>query len=188
MGDARIKLVLLGHTNVGKTALLHRFDQQEYKDHFPCTVGAAFLTKTVDVGKQTVKLEIWDTNGMERYRSLTPMYYRGASAALVVYDITEPKSFAVAKSWVTELRESLGDDVFIVFIGNKYDRAEQRQIRTRDGAEYADDHGLTFFETSAKSNRNVNEAFLAAASGAIVVEESQEEEPLEEGSDSGGCC
>merc|ERR1712226_1019035 len=95
------KLVLLGETSVGKSSLVIRFVKGQFHEY---TIGAAFLTQTVVVGDYTVKFEIWDTAGQERYHSLAPMYYRGAAAAIVVYDITSTPSFNRAKTWVKELQ------------------------------------------------------------------------------------
>eukprot|EP00494_Astrolonche_serrata_P003280 UN03286 len=87
------KLVLLGDTSVGKSSCVGRFVKNEFLEYQQPTIGAAFLTQTVDLGSHVVKFEIWDTAGQERYRSLAPMYYGGAGAACVVYDITNYGSF-----------------------------------------------------------------------------------------------
>jgi small GTP-binding protein len=111
----------------------------------------------------TVKFEIWDTAGQERYHSLAPMYYRGAAAAIVVYDITSQESFQRATSWVKELQRQGSPDVVIALSGNKIDREEEREVAAADAKQYADDNGLYFIETSAKTNVNVRELFLAIA-------------------------
>merc|ERR1719249_6525 len=107
------KLVLLGDAAVGKSSVVGRFVKNEFLDFQQPTIGAAFLTQTVNLATHKVKFEIWDTAGQERYRSLAPMYYRGAGAALVVYDITNPESFAGAKSWVKELQRRGDPNVVI---------------------------------------------------------------------------
>jgi len=103
----QFKLVLLGESAVGKSSLVLRFVRGQFFDYQESTIGAAFLTQTVALSDSTVKFEIWDTAGQERYHSLAPMYYRGAAAAIVVYDITSPDSFARAKSWVRELQRQV---------------------------------------------------------------------------------
>ncbi|KAF4693262.1 Ras- protein Rab-5 [Perkinsus olseni] len=107
-----------------------------------------------------IKFEIWDTAGQERYRSLAPMYYRGAAAAVVVYDITSRESFEGAKRWVNELRSSHNPDVVIAFCGNKSDLAVEREVPTQRGAEYAQENNLLFVETSAKTGENVHHIFV----------------------------
>ena len=107
----QIKLVLLGESAVGKTSLVFGFvkevfDKLEFQE-FNSTIGAAFLSKTVFFDDTTVKFQIWDTAGQERYHSLAPMYYRGAQAAIVVYDITNTDTFERAKTWVKELQRQV---------------------------------------------------------------------------------
>jgi Ras-related protein Rab-5C len=93
-----------------------RFVRDEFFEFQEPTIGAAFLTQTVALDDATVKFEIWDTAGQERYRSLAPMYYRGAAAAIIVYDITNPDSFAGAKSWVKELQRRGDTNVVIALV------------------------------------------------------------------------
>ncbi|GCB65454.1 hypothetical protein scyTo_0011875 [Scyliorhinus torazame] len=130
----QFKLVLLGESAVGKSSLVLRFVKGQFHEYQESTIGAAFLTQTVCLDDTTVKFEIWDTAGQERYHSLAPMYYRGAQAAIVVYDIT-----------------------------NDADLANKRAVEFQEAQSYADDNSLLFMETSAKTSINVNEIFLAIA-------------------------
>lgn len=107
------KLVLLGDASVGKSCLVVRFCRGEFYEYQEPTIGAAFMTQTVNLKDVNIKFEIWDTAGQERYRSLAPMYYRGAAAAVVVYDITSADSFAGAKRWITELKSMHSQQVII---------------------------------------------------------------------------
>ena len=104
-----------------------------------------------------------DTAGQERYHSVTPMYYRGAQAALVVYDITNADTFARAKDWVKELQRQARPDVVIALAGNKSDLGQMRAVEYEEANTYAEENGLLFLETSAKNANNVNEIFLAIA-------------------------
>lgn len=108
----------------------------------------------------TVKFEIWDTAGQERYHSLAPMYYRGAAAAIVVYDITSPDSFARAKSWVRELQRQGNPNIVIALAGNKSDLASKRKVEPDEARAYAEENNIMFMETSAKTASNVNELFV----------------------------
>jgi len=103
------------------------------------------------------------TAGQERYHSLAPMYYRGAQAAIVVYDITVPETFGRAKSWVKELQRQASPNIVIALVGNKLDLDQKRAVTTEDAQTYSDDNNLLFMETSAKSGVNVNEVFVAIA-------------------------
>lgn len=159
----QFKLVLLGESAVGKSSLVLRFVKGQFQEFQESTIGAAFLTQTVCLDDTTVKFEIWDTAGQERYHSLAPMYYRGAQAAIVVYDITNEESFARAKNWVKELQRQASPNIVIALAGNKADLANKRALDFQDAQSYADDNSLLFMETSAKTSMNVNEIFMAIA-------------------------
>jgi len=159
----QFKLVLLGESAVGKSSLVLRFVKGQFHEYQESTIGAAFLTQTVCLDDTTVKFEIWDTAGQERYHSLAPMYYRGAQAAIVVYDVTNPDTFARAKTWVKELQRQASPNIVIALAGNKADLASKRSIEHEDAQQYAEDNALLFMETSAKTAMNVNEIFLAIA-------------------------
>ncbi|TRZ25753.1 hypothetical protein HGM15179_001339 [Zosterops borbonicus] len=157
----QFKLVLLGESAVGKSSLVLRFVKGQFHEFQESTIGAAFLTQTVCLDDTTVKFEIWDTAGQERYHSLAPMYYRGAQAAIVVYDITNEESFARAKNWVKELQRQASPNIVIALAGNKADLANKRAVDFQEAQAYADDNSLLFMETSAKTSMNVNEIFMA---------------------------
>jgi len=160
---AQFKLVLLGESAVGKSSLVLRFVKGQFHEFQESTIGAAFLTQTVCLDDTTVKFEIWDTAGQERYHSLAPMYYRGAQAAIVVYDITNTDTFARAKTWVRELQRQARPDIVIALAGNKSDLGTRRTVEYEEANAYAEENGLLFMETSAKNANNVNEIFLAIA-------------------------
>jgi len=159
----QFKLVLLGESAVGKSSLVLRFVKGQFHEYQESTIGAAFLTQTVCLDDTTVKFEIWDTAGQERYHSLAPMYYRGAQAAIVVYDITNQESFAKAKNWVKELQRQANPNIVIAFAGNKADLANKRMVEFEESQAYSEENGLLFMETSAKTAMNVNDIFLAIA-------------------------
>ena len=159
------KIVLLGDTAVGKTSLCARLVNGTFDSFTEPTIGAAFLTKTVQTGDITHRLEIWDTAGQERYKSLAPMYYRGATAALIVYDVTNEESFQGAKTWVEELRRQGKPNVVIILVGNKYDLLEDHNKREVDVADYLNENSdrIHFYQASCKTGKNINEIFECAA-------------------------
>lgn len=159
----QFKLVLLGESAVGKSSLVLRFVKGQFHEYQESTIGAAFLTQTVCLDDVTVKFEIWDTAGQERYHSLAPMYYRGAQAAIVVYDITNQDSFGRAKTWVKELQRQASPNIVIALTGNKADLANKRAVNFDEAQQYAEENNLLFMETSAKTAMNVNDIFLAIA-------------------------
>lgn len=154
------KLVLLGEASVGKSCLVVRFAKGEFYEYQEPTIGAAFMTQTVNLGDVAVKFEIWDTAGQERYKSLAPMYYRGAAAAVIVYDVTSKESFDGAKSWVNELQPT---GSLIALAGNKADLEVNRVVDAETAQAYANEMGILFMETSAKTGQNVTEIFQEVA-------------------------
>ena len=159
----QFKVVLLGESAVGKSSLVLRFVKREFHEFQESTIGAAFLTQTIQIDDTTVKFEIWDTAGQERYHSLAPMYYRGAQAALIVYDLTSKESFVKAQTWVRELQRQANANIVIALVGNKLDLANKRMVEYNEAKSYADENNLLFMETSAKTAVNVNEVFTAIA-------------------------
>eukprot|EP00850_Spirogloea_muscicola_P012751 SM000083S22798 [mRNA] locus=s83:408965:410897:- [translate_table: standard] len=124
------------------------------------TVGASFMAQTVALpDATTVKFEIWDTAGQERYASLAPLYYRGASAAVIIFDITSEESFHKAKFWVQELHKHGSQGVVMALVGNKSDLEELREVAPEEAREYAESNNMLFLETSAKTAANIAEVF-----------------------------
>ncbi|KAJ1719381.1 Vacuolar protein sorting-associated protein 21 [Coemansia biformis] len=185
----QIKMVLLGESAVGKSSLVLRFVNDEFQDNKEPTIGAAFLTQKVRLDDSVLKLDIWDTAGQERFHSLAPMYYRNAQAAVVVYDITRAASLDKAKSWVKELQRQANTNLVIALVGNKLDLAgpaagaaaesaegdgeaaeaaeategRGRQVQAETARAYAEEQGLLFLETSAKTGEGVVETFTEVA-------------------------
>ncbi|CDR45310.1 CYFA0S17e01310g1_1 [Cyberlindnera fabianii] len=161
---AQFKLVLLGESAVGKSSIVHRFVKDSFDDFRESTIGAAFLTQTIQLDENTtVKFEIWDTAGQERYKSLAPMYYRNANAAVVVYDITQEASLERAKSWIKELQRQANQDIVIALAGNKLDLEADRKVSKETARAFASEEGLLFFEVSAKSGEGVKDIFQSIA-------------------------
>lgn len=161
------KVVMLGKESVGKTSLVeryvhHRFLQGPYQN----TIGAAFVAKSMNVGGRNVTLGIWDTAGSERYEAMSRIYYRGARAAIVCYDITDPSSFERVKFWVNEL-QNFEEHCQIYICGTKIDLIEndknRRQVDFHDVQDYADEIKAQLCETSSKTGHSVDELFQKVA-------------------------
>ena len=161
--DLRYKMVLLGDTSVGKTCIVRRLVRDQFLEFQEPTIGSAFTTKTIFTDTHPVNFEIWDTAGQERYRSLAPMYYRGAKVALVIYDITNDDSLYGAKSWVQELKARGDPDLIIAIVGNKTDMNASRKISYEEVRGYAIENEISFYESSAKTNINIQEMFVDIA-------------------------
>ena len=162
--DFLYKLVLVGDMNVGKTFLLSRYVKGQVPKNTGPTIGVEFATKTVPLeAGGTVKAQIWDTAGQERYRAITTAHYRRAVGALLVYDITQEKTFQSVKRWVEELRDHAEPDIIIMLVGNKSDLVEkspeQREVLLETAQQMASAGGMLFIETSAVNGVKVKEAF-----------------------------
>ncbi|XP_004559143.1 ras-related protein Rab-17 [Maylandia zebra] len=159
----RVKMVLLGSSGVGKSSLALRFSKDEFRSTSP-TVGCAYLTQLVRLSNATLRFEIWDTAGQEKYHSVTPLYYRGAHVALLVYDITQRETFVRAQVWLKELeKQYIPGSTVIWLVGNKGDLAHNRQVPLEEGQSLASNKGLYFTETSALSGEQVTELLQSVA-------------------------
>lgn len=159
----KYKLVFLGEQSVGKTSLITRFMYDSFDNMYQATIGIDFLSKTMYLEDRTVRLQLWDTAGQERFRSLIPSYIRDSSVAVVVYDISNAKSFQNTRKWIDDVRAERGNDVIIVLVGNKTDLNDKREVTTQQGEEEAKRYNLMFVETSAKMGHNVKPLFKKIA-------------------------
>jgi len=166
--DYLIKLLMIGDSGVGKSCLLLRFSDDSFTTSFITTIGIDFKIKTVEIDGKRVKLQIWDTAGQERFRTITTAYYRGAMGILLVYDITDEQSFLNIRNWIRNIEQHASDSVQKVLIGNKCDMVDDRVITTDRGKELADEYGIKFFETSAKTDTNVKESFISIATDIVT--------------------
>lgn len=163
MDTVDCKIVTLGEGRVGKTSLTMKFVKNEFHTDEVSTINANCLTKIVPVHQGSVRLNIWDTAGQERFRALAPNYYRQAKGAVVVYDITDRKSFDKVVSWIKELKDQAEKDIVIVVAGNKSDMERERQIVKSDALEFCRKLNARHFDTSAKTGVGVQEIFADLA-------------------------
>ncbi|KAL3753819.1 ras-related protein RABE1c isoform X2 [Eucalyptus grandis] len=162
--DCLIKLLLIGDSGVGKSCLLLRFSDGSFTTSFITTIGIDFKIRTVELDGKRIKLQIWDTAGQERFRTITTAYYRGAMGILLVYDVTDESSFNNIRNWIRNIEQHASDNVNKILVGNKADMDEsKRAVPTSKGQALADEYGIKFFETSAKTNLNVEEVFFSIA-------------------------
>ncbi|OQV20838.1 Ras-related protein Rab-10 [Hypsibius exemplaris] len=157
--DLLFKLLLIGDSGVGKTCILFRFSDDAFNTTFISTIGIDFKIKTIELKGKKIKLQIWDTAGQERFHTITTSYYRGAMGIMLVYDITQPKSFDNIAKWLRNIEEHANEDVEKMLLGNKCDMEDRRAISRERGEDIARQHGIRFLETSAKANINVERAF-----------------------------
>jgi small GTP-binding protein len=153
------KILTLGETTVGKTSLLNKFTENTFSKTQFATIGIDYKLKKINIKGKTIELKIWDTAGQERYRNLTKQYYKGADGILLIFDLTKKETFLKINDWIDQLNSHFNqDEISIILIGNKKDLSN-REISYEEGNERGKDLNILYFETSAKTGENVNEAF-----------------------------
>ena len=157
--DMIFKIVLIGNTSVGKTNILSKYLTDQFDPDSKATVGVEFGTKNFKIENNIVKVQIWDTAGQERYRSITNAYYKGAKGSLLVYDITNKKSFDDLDKWILDLKTNGDDNLSLILLGNKSDLEDKRVISTEEGKNKAEFYKSSFLETSALNGNNIEKAF-----------------------------
>jgi len=160
--DYLFKYIIIGNSGVGKSCTLLQFTDNEFQNSHEVTIGVEFGTQTIELEnkeKKIIKIQIWDTAGQECFRSITRSYYRGAAVAILIYDITNSKSFKDISNWLKELLLNSENKMTIAIVGNKSDLSDKRQVSRKEAQEFAEENGCMFIETSAKDSTNINKLF-----------------------------
>jgi len=155
------KIILIGDCNIGKTSLINRYIHNSFENEYLCTIGVDFMMKTLEIEDKQIKLQIWDTAGMERYKQVTTSYYRGAQAAIVVFDLTNRSTFENVPKWVSGFYE-YSNPLFqkhLVLVGNKSDLVNERKVSKEEIETYVKINSFEYIECSAKSGDNVENIF-----------------------------
>ena len=161
--DFLFKILLIGDSGVGKTCILMRFSDNSYDSSFITTIGVDFKIRTIEMDGKRIKLQLWDTAGQERFQSITQGYYRGAKGIMMVYDVTDEISFSNIRSWSRRIEHYSNPLVSKILIGNKVDLEDKRVVSRERGQALANEFQIGFFETSAKSNIQIEPAFMQLA-------------------------
>ena len=174
--DEKIKIMLLGDSSVGKTSIIKRYCKNQYSNSFISTIGVDFETKYINIdfktkyikiGEYSVKVLIWDTAGQEKFRNIAKQYYKGANGVLLIYDVTNKKSFERIAYWMNELKDNNQiKELDICLVGNKID-LEGRVITREEGEKFALDNDIKYFEVSAKTSEGIEELFTSVTKGAV---------------------
>jgi small GTP-binding protein len=157
------KFVLVGDSNVGKTAICRRFCENQFESQIPQTVGLEFGLRVIEIQNFRIKLQIWDTAGQEKFHSITRAYFRSATAVFLVFSVDSRDSFTHIGTWTDDCARLSPANAVKILIGNKTDLTAQRAVSTAEAQEFADQNGLKFFETSALSGDRIEDAFLDTA-------------------------
>ena len=178
--DLMFKILLLGDSGVGKSSLLLRYTKNEFNTDIRSTIGVEFAVKFLKIDNFQLKVQIWDTAGMERYRSITSAYYKGAKGVIIVYDICRQKSFENVDKWIDDFKSKADEDAVILLIGNKNDLDEKREVSKAEAEIMAQKNKFAFMETSAKDNNNVNKAFETLLNEIVKIYKNKNQEYIEE--------
>lgn len=176
--DFLFKIVVLGEGAVGKTAIVTRFSHGFFRTDYKTTIGSQFAVKNVEIVKSerekvTVKLQIWDVAGQSRFQILRPMYYRGSSGGILVYDVTRRRTFIVLQEWLEELHKALGKDIPLILVANKTDLPD-RVVEPSEGREFADSRNMPYVESSAKTGEGIIDIFDQLARVLVANREQKE--------------
>ena len=153
------KYIIIGETFVGKSNIILHYIKGEFKENYNVTIGLEVGFKEIKKNDKFYKLQIWDTAGQEKYRSVTRGFYKNSVCGFVVYDITKKETFKRVIPWIEECKSNSSKQITIILLGNKADLTYERQVSYEEGKNLAEKYGIEFFETSAKTGQNINEAF-----------------------------
>jgi small GTP-binding protein len=170
MGDPSansFKIVVVGASGVGKTAIVNQLITKTFKAEGQPTIGVEFKSYSFTADDETVKLQIWDTAGQERFRSVSKAYFRNALGAVLVFDLTQKASFDELNVWINDLNTLCTPNAFIILVGNKTDLPDDRCVSESEAQETAKRYNLEYLETSAKNGDNVTEAFVRLGQGVL---------------------
>lgn len=158
--DYLFKIVMVGDPGVGKSSILLRFADEMYSENYYATIGVDFRFKTLLMNNKSIKLQIWDTAGQEKFRSLTTAYYKGADAILLAFDLTNRHSFESLEEWLDQINEYTTTDPVVIMIGAKSDVHSGHNVNRQEIEEFANEKGFPYYLVSAKTNENVMECFV----------------------------
>ena len=154
-----LKFIIIGDAAVGKSNLLVRYTSGQFKEEYQLTIGVEFGSNNVIIRDNTYRIQIWDTAGQENFRSITRSYYKNTACAIIVYEISNKKSFEKISYWMEDCKNTAPKSILMVLVGNKCDLEDNREVTEEEGREFAEKNGMLFFETSAKTGKNVEELF-----------------------------
>lgn len=181
--DMIMKLLLVGDSGVGKSCLLLRFVEDKFNPSFITTIGIDFKIRTIESKGKKIKLQVWDTAGQERFRTITTAYYRGAMGIVLIYDVTDSRTFDNVQNWFQTVTQHANEDAQIFLVGNKCDDEVNRQVTKEQGQELAAQLGVPFLESSAKTNENVDSIFYELAG---IIQEKHVDDAIPASNSAGG--
>jgi Ras-related protein Rab-2A len=159
----QLKFIVIGASGAGKTSIVRQLSENRFVPGTQSTVGIEYFTHVTTIAGRAVKLMIWDTAGQERFYAIAKAYFRGAVGVILVFDITDRKSFEGLPRWLRDARLEADPHCFVLLVGNKLDLASKRTVSREEGEDFASSHELQYLETSAAQNICIEEAFVRTA-------------------------
>jgi len=158
--DYLFKIIFVGDTCVGKTALTHRISRNWFQEHYNSTIGVDFATVMVDINDKKIKSHIWDTAGQKCFATIIASYFRGIAGAAVVFDVGNKSSFCKCEFWINQINNNstTGHNPVMILIGNKID-SSNREVSRKEAEDFANENGMTYYETSARKDIGVRECY-----------------------------
>ena len=161
--DQKIKIMVIGESLVGKTALIKRYTKNTFGGEYLTTVGIDFQDKFLNINGKEIKIELWDTAGQERFRNIAKNYFQSSDGFLLVYDLTKKSSFENLEFWNEQISLNAPKETKYILVGNKKDLEDQREVKIEEGEDFAKKNNIKFYETSAKDGTNVINVFETLA-------------------------
>jgi small GTP-binding protein len=165
--DYLLKFLLVGGPRSGKSSIISKFSQDLFPSEYVCTIGIDFNIRTMNIDGKSVKLQIWDTAGDEKFRAITSAYYRGATAVMIVLDVTNEESYSDLSKWMEQVKQFGSERVEVLLVANKCDLEGERCVTEQQCQKFAIQYDLDVMYVSAKTGENINEAFETLAKSVL---------------------
>ena len=156
-----IKILIIGDSTVGKTNFVYKFSEDKFSENYFATTGIELKTSSIQIDGKSIKIQLWDTVGQEKYRAMIKNLYLKSQGIIILFDITNETSFINLKNWMSQIKESCGEDIPILLVGNKIDLEDNRVINKERAMEYANNENIEYIEVSSKTGENINKALTS---------------------------
>ena len=156
-----IKILIIGDSTVGKTNFVYKFSEDKFSENYFASTGIELKTTSIQIDGKSIKIQLWDTVGQEKYRTMIKNLYLKSQGIIILFDITNETSFINLKNWMSQIKESCGEDIPILLVGNKIDLEDNRVINKERAMEYANNENIEYIEVSSKTGENINKALTS---------------------------
>jgi len=156
-----IKILIIGDSTVGKTNFVYKLSEDKFSENYFASTGIELKTTSIQIDGKSIKIQLWDTAGQEKYRAMIKNLYLKSQGIIILFDITNETSFINLKNWMSQIKESCGEDIPILLVGNKIDLEDNRVINKERAMEYANNENIEYIEVSSKTGENINKALTS---------------------------